>query len=1064
MKKKVFLFGLALSLFFSVNSFAQSITGTVKSSEDDFVLPDVNIVVKGSANGTISDFDGNYKIKAKEGDILLFSYIGYEDLEVVVGKETKYDVVLNSMSTNLGTIVITALGIKRERRELGYSISEVKGKDLQGTAEMNAISSLSGKIAGVEIGQTNSGSSGSHRVLIRGISQIEGNNQPLYVIDGVPVQNGSLGQADQWGGLDLGDGLGDINPEDIKSVSVLKGAGASALYGSRALNGVILITTKKGKKKNDGKGLGVETNTTVTFDNIHTQLTERQEIYGQGSSGRFPRTDEPANLVQSNWGPKYDGDYLITLPDGIEHPFKYVENNIQGFFRQGVTTNNSIAVSGGGEDTSIRFSVNNVSNEDIVPNSNLNRLSIGLRANTKLSEKLKLDAKVTYITDEVNNRPALTDAVTNIGNPLIGLAGNVDQAYLQHYVDENGDYVDWNSNIYRANPYWTINKTFNKSNKNRILGFASIDYQMTDNWNFKVKTGIDQFAFNIEQFYDKGTPTKEGGFMQENNFNVQEFNIDGIVQYAKQINDKWYFSISGGANLSKQNTEELAVRGSGIINSGQASMSNFATVIVTPRNPRKEVQSVYAYTSINYGDYLFLDLTGRNDWSSTLPTDNNSYFYPSASMSFVFTDAFEMESDVLPFGKLRLSYAQVGGDTDPFRLAFEYGLTGLSHLGQPLGSILGETIPNGNLLPEKSNSYEIGTDLKFLKGRVNLDVSYYSQVVDNQILRLEVPETTGYRYASVNAGSIENKGLELLLSASPIKTENFKWNIAVNYAQNQNSVTKLHDDVKIMTISDARWAGVKIIAEEGKEFGTITGAGYQRDPNGNIIHGSDGMPLIGDVQKLGNSLHKWTGGLTNSFSFKGITLKTSIDAKFGADIYSITNSTMYSNGSHSGTVEGRDGWNDYVSRNDAASIAWTDAGNDPDDFVNLAVDAGYVGGGVVNVGTEDNPEYIKNEKFVDPSRYWGFVSDNIPEQYVYDASYVKLRDVSISYKLPKKTLKKLPFNGISIGVVGRNLLTLYKNVDNIDPESNYNNGNGQGLEYGSLPTRKSYGFNVRLKF
>ena len=1043
------------------SNWQNKVVGTIKD-ENGQPLPGASIVEKGTTNGTQADFDGNYTINADEGAVLVFSYIGYANKEISIGKENTINIILSSDTIELGDVVVTALGIKREKRSLGYSVSNVKGGDLQGTAETNAISSLSGKIAGVEIGQTNSGAFGSHRVLIRGISQIEGDNQPLYVIDGVPVQNGSLGQASQWGGLDFGDGLGDINPEDIESISVLKGAGASALYGSRALNGVILITTKKGKNDKN-KGIGIEINTTTTIDNINTELTDRQIQYGQGASGKLPRDLNEARNVQSNWGPRFNSDLSIVQQDGIAHPFVYIPNNIQGFFRQGITTNNSVAISGGNENTSVRFSMSNVHNEDIVPKSKLDRSSFSLRGTTRLSDRFSLDAKVSYITDEVKNRPVLTDAVTNIGNPLIGLAGNVDQSFLQYY-EKDGEYVDWNNNIYRANPYWSINKTFNISNKNRILGFVSLDYQINDSWNFKLKGGIDQYSFNISQFLDKGTPTKEGGQMQENKFNVMEANFDGILTYEKQVNDDWYFSLSAGGNLSKQDTEETAIRGTAIITPGQASLSNFSSVIVEPRNPRKEIQSVYAYSSIAYKNYLYLDFTARNDWSSTLPTNNNSYFYPSASLSFVFSDAFELGNNFLSFGKIRLSYAQVGGDTDPYRLSFNYGLTGLSHFGQPIGEITGNTIPNSSLQPEKSNSYEVGTDLRFLNGRINVDFSYYSQVVDNQILRLEVPETTGYRFASVNAGQIENKGVELLVTGTPIKTEDFSWNIAINYAKNKNSVSQLHDDIKIMTLADARWAGVKIVAKEGEEFGAITGAGYKRNPNGNIIHGSDGLPLIGDIKTLGNSLHDWSGGLTNVFTYKGLTLKAALDVKMGADIFSVTNLTMYSNGSHSGTLEGRVGWNDYVRRNDLARTEWVDDGNSIDDFTSLSIDGGYVGHGVKNIGTEDNPEYVKNDVYVNPSRYWGFVSSNIPEQYVYDASYIKLRDVAISYNLPKKMLVGLPFNTISIGIVGRNLWTLYKNIPNIDPESNYNNGNGQGLEYGSLPTRKSYGFNVKLKF
>ncbi|MDN5200726.1 SusC/RagA family TonB-linked outer membrane protein [Fulvivirgaceae bacterium BMA10] len=1042
------------------------ITGTVRSLDDNQPLPGVNIIVEGNAaTGTITDANGEYTISAPANAVLIFSYIGYELQKINVENRNVIDVSLATDLQELKEVVVTAFGIKREKKALGYSVSEVSSEDIAGNGEINAISSLSGKVAGVNIAQTTAGPTGSKRVIIRGISEVDGDNQPLYVIDGVPVDNSTLGQASQWGGFDLGDGLSDINPDDIESISVLKGASAAALYGTRALNGVILITTKSGSKNR--KGLGVELSNTTTFDQISTRLDERQLIYGQGSNGRLPRDGNEARNVTSNWGPRLSNDLTIDQLDGTTRPFVLIPDNVKDLFRTGRTFNTSLAVTGETENSSIRFSVANIDNEDILPKSELRKNSFSLRGSTKLAEVLTLDAKVNYITENVKNRPALTDEVTNIGNGIIGLAPNFDQSWLQYYKDENGQYVDWTGNIFRANPYWTINETFNESFKDRIIGFASLKYDFNEKFSAEVKGGIDYYTFNHQEFYNESTPTREGGLMSENTIVVKETNYQGMLNYRTDIGDDFYVTASIGGNLTENDLKSTRITGTEIIIPEKASLINFKESKIEQSNPRKKIHSLFGFGQISYKEFLFLDLTARQDWSSTLPSDNNSYFYPSVSSSFVLTEAFNIDSDVLTFAKLRTSWAQVGGDTDPFRLNFTYSLTGRQHLGQALGAISGTVLPNPNLKPERTNSYEIGTDIRLFNDKIGLDLTYYNQVTNDLIMALPVPEVSGYQSAVVNAGELRNKGLEILLNATPINTNGFSWDISLNYARNKNTISSLHEDIKAITIADARWAGVKVVAKEGSEFGLITGKGYQRDDTGNIVHGADGLPLPTEEPiDLGSSLQDWTGGMINTFSYKGLSLKVALDVKVGGDIFAITNLTMYSSGAHSNTLEGRDGWNEYVAANTEARDAWIDAGNNPDDFVPLPISGGYIGKGVVIAGQDDqgNPIYEENTIVVNPANYWGFVASNIPEEFVYDLTYVKLRDLSLSYKLPSNLLKNLPFQSVKIGFVGRNLWTIFKNVPNIDPESTYNNGNGQGLEYGSLPSRRNYGFNVSLKF
>ena len=1059
---------LAVLAFFvcNVQLFAQAqknITGNVTSVNGE-TLPGVNVAVKGTTNGTITDIDGNFSLTVQEEDVLVISFIGYKAEEMSVAGQLSFSITLKEDVTDLSEVVVTALGIKRDKKALGYSVTEVKADEIAKNGEMNPISSLAGKVAGVNVTQTSAGPSGSKRVVIRGISELEGSNQPLYVIDGVPVDNSSMGQADEMGGFDLGDGTSDLNPEDIESISVLKGASASALYGSRAKNGVILITTKSGTKGQ--KGLGIDFNSSITVDQVSTRLDDYQTTYGQGSNGLLPREGQPANNITSAWGPKLDPSIMISQQDGNEYPYALVDENVQGFFRLGKTYNNSIALSSGNEKGSMRFSYTNVHNQDIIPNSGLNRNTFNLRGITELNKFMELDAKATYITEKVKNRPAMTDDVTNIGNGLMGIVPNFDQAWLQTYTDENGNYIDYTGNDYRANPYWTLNETFNESNKHRFVGFASLNITLTNALKLRLKSGVDRYDTKFVNFYNKNTPTKAGGVYQEINTAAEEVNYEALLSYTKNFGD-WDLSASVGGNIMKNKIQTNNITGTEIVEPGMASIINFTNVEVLPSEYKREIQSVYGFAQLGYKNFAFLDVTGRNDWSSTLPMKNNSYFYPSVSGSFIFTDAADLNLPWFTYGKVRASWAQVGSDTDPYRLALTYGLTGKSYNGIATGAILEDFVPNPELLSQTTTSWEVGTDLRFLNNTVGLDFTYYEQSTDDQILNVELPVVSGYKNAVLNSGVLENKGIELQLNVKPF-TGDFEWDIIVNYTKVWNTVKSLHEKVDVYTIANARWSGVSVVALEGEEFGQIIGRAYKRDPHGNIVHDADtGMPIASNTPEvIGSILPDWTGGMINTFSYKSFSLKAALDVRIGGDIYSITNRGMMDGGTHGITEAGREGFLDWASRNDDTRNAWIDEGNNPDDYEQLPMDMGFVGQGVKMVGVDGdgNEIYEENDVITNPQTYWRHTATDIPESNVYDASYIKIRDLSLGYNVPNKFLNNTPIQALTISVIGRNLFTLYKNVPNIDPESNYNNGNGQGLEYGSLPTRRHYGFNLNIKF
>jgi TonB-linked SusC/RagA family outer membrane protein len=1063
MMKRLLLIIIGLALLCDAYSQSVAISGTVYDADTQSPLPGVSIVVKGSIGGTMSDAQGKYRIEIPQDGILIFSFIGATTQEIAYTGQSTVDVYMQFNALELEGVTVTALGIKREKRVLGYSVSDIKSENIAGNGEVNPIASIAGKVAGVSITGTTAGPTGSTRVVIRGIRELQSNSQPLYVIDGVPAVSGNLGSASQWGGFDLGDGLSDINPNDIETISVLKGSAASALYGSRALNGVILITTKTG---NSGKGLGIEYNSSLTIDEISTKLDARQKKYGQGRNGVLSSAPLAARDITTNWGPAFDEVETIKQMDNTDRPYEYMENNIQDFFKSGKTFMNTISVTGGNENTNMRLSYSNVTNSDIIPTSGYDKDIFSLRTKSKITQRLTADTKVSYAVDRVRNRPALTDDVNNIGNGLLGLAANFDQAWLQRYQNEDGSYIDYTGNIYRANPYWTINRTHNKSNKERIGGFINLNYEVSSAFSVNLQGGTDFFTFKHENFYDKFTPAFNDGGLTQLDMNVKETNFQGMINFKKDINDAFKIGIMSGGNLMRYRSYGTNTSASQIIQPGTANFVNFKQILVSPFDDRKEIQSVFVTANLAFKEFVFLNVQGRNDWASTLPPHNNSFFYPSADLSVVLTDAFNVNSSVLSFIKIRGSAGQVGNDFQPYQTGFAYSLTGRSLSGQPMGEILGTTIPNSDLKPQIKTSFELGTDIRLLDDRLGLDFTYYNEVTDDVLLNIPVPRTTGFQTAALNAGKLKNHGVEVLLSATPIHVaDGFRWDLSVNFAKNMNKVIKLNELLETFTVAEARWAGATIIAEEGKPFGTIMGNDFLRDANGNKSFSSaNGLPLFTNKPiAIGNSLPDWTGGLINTVSFKGFQLKTAIDIRMGGDIFSMTNMTMHMNGSHANTEVGRESWNEYQQERRAAELAAAAAGQSAnvdtpgDPYYVPRNDRGYIGEGV-------NEQGEKNNIAVNPADYWQTVGGNIPSAFIYDASYVKLRDVGLSYTLPSSVTRNTPFRSVSLGVIGRNLWIIYKNTPNIDPESNYNVSNGQGFEYGSLPGRRRYGFNLVVKF
>jgi len=1040
----------------------KTIKGLV-SDQNGLPLPGVSIIIQGTKTAGQTDYDGVYTIQASAGDVLVFSYIGIKTKTVTVGSSPTINVVLQEDAQNLNEVVVTALGIKRQKKELGYAVQDVKGDQLNKVITTNVTTALSGRVAGVDVSIPATGVAGSTRVIIRGISSIGESNQPLYIVDGVPIDNSGLSNdqaaTSKWfDGRDNGDGISGINPNNIESLTVLKGAAAAALYGSRALNGVILITTKKGNK---GK-IQVELTSGVSFDRVDAKYSDFQTEYGTGANGVLPDPSRaPTELYTSTtnaWGPKFSESVgqKVKIFDGSMRPYAKVDNNIQDFFRTGFTTTNGIAISGGAENAFVRFGFNNLKNDDVIPQSGLERNDATLNA-TLRSEKFTLDANVNYIAENTKNRPGLGDSPNNVGYSLSGLAPNIDQAWLKNYKNqETGEIYPWNNNIYLLNPYFTTQENHNSSVKNRFIGNVTGTYQLKKWIALTFRTGLDSYGFSAKDFMAAGStwPGRDEGYLGLNNINVSEMNTDFIATLSN-IKLATDFTFSGilGASRRDFKREQDSRFGTKIIEPGTEYISNFVNQTENaPVVTKTRTNSVYGSAKFDYKEYLYAEFTGRNDWFSVI---NKDAFYPAASLGFVFSDAFGLKGDTFSYGKFRASWAQVSNAPGAYKNALNY-TTFASYNGQSVVNIKNTSAPNPDLTYQSKTGVEFGFETAFFKNRLRADITLYREDTSDQTLDLPSSATSGYEFVSVNAGKLRNEGIEIFLSGTPIKTDSFEWGIDLNFSKNKNSIVSLHPDINTYTISEARWAGAAIVAQVGGQYGTIMGRDFLRNEAGEKIVSANGLPLFTDEKvKLGKGLPDWAAGLTNRFSYKGITLQFLIDMKFGMDVYSMTNSVAASKGLLDVTTEGRDEYNH--ARAAAAALP----GFDPATWVPTA---GYVAEGVVNTGTAQNPIYVKNTTPVNPQSYWNTVFNNTPAPFIYDASYVKLREISLGYTIPKSVFEGAKINSIYISAFARNLLTFNKDLPNVDPESMYTSGNGQGFEYGSLPFRQSYGFNIKVAF
>lgn len=1057
---KIFI-GIALSFFCLLTAQAQSlkITGVVTDGPAGQGIPGASVTIKGKETATVTDVNGSFSISANVNDIIRISYLGYANKEIkVTAGTTQLKISLEASLNDLNEVVVTALGITKAKKSLGYAVQELKSKDISTAKEPNLINSLAGKIAGVQT--TNSqGDMGSSRIIIRGETSISSQNQPLFVVDGVPVDNSQfLGNG---GSRDFANAISDINSEDIESISVLKGPNAAALYGSRAAAGVILIKTKTGRGQ---QGLGISINSNTTISNLLT-LPKYQNAFGQGSNGEFSYVNGAGggikDGVDESWGPPLDGRLIPQFnTNGKPEPFIAHPNNVRDFFETGYALSNGVALAGSGEKQDVRFSYNNLTQGGIMPNSSQNKNSLLLNTTYRITPKLTLNANVNYIKSSAANLPA--SGGKRATGPMLQFTWfgrQVDVTKLKKYKDENGNDFNWN-NSYYSNPYFIAYENTVGQKRDRIIGSAELNYKITDALSANFRTGNDYYTDRRKikvAFGTNGTPT---GSYQEDAYTVNENNTEGRLEFNKKLNNNFSLNVLAGVNIRTNTLEQndqmatkLAVRDLYTLNNSRDPLvsSNFYSKLRT--------YSTFGSAQLGYKDYAFLNLTARNDWDSSLPRPNLSYFYPSANGSIILTEAFDIKSDVLSFAKIRGGWSKVGKATEPYQLANTYTFTAPFDGNPQQGAGLVDLNPN--LLPEITKSAEAGIELGLFDNRVKLDLSVYNTNSINQILKINVSPSTGYSQKLINGGSINNKGLEVQLGLNPVKSRDFSWDISLNYALNRSKVTELDKEGLIRSYTIGTNRTVDVLATIGKPYGTFFGTAYQRNADGQILVGAGGTPIINpEKQYLGKFTPNWLGGISNSFTYKNINLNFLIDARIGGKVYSNSNRTGTYTGVLESTLKGRNTENGGLSYyfpgnvNTGTAVGIGNGGKAP--AGETVYTDGVIFDGVLADGT-------KNGRILPAQQYYkGFT--NVDEQFMYDASYIKLREVKLSYNLPDQWTRKIGFQNATLSLVGRNLWIIHKNVPNIDPETAFNVGNAQGLEDLSLPTTRSFGFNLNLKF
>ncbi|MEG0517806.1 MAG: SusC/RagA family TonB-linked outer membrane protein [Bacteroidales bacterium] len=1024
-----------IALIFSIGGvWAQNVNVSGKvADKNGEPLIGVYVLIQGTTTGTSTDVDGKYLLNVPQKGSLVFSLMGYKDAISVLNGKTTIDVVMEEDALLLDDVVVTAIGIKREKKALGYAVQDVKGAALVENRTANLATSLAGKVAGMNISSTST-PGGSNRIVIRGNNSISGNNMPLIVIDGVPYDNNQGVSGDvSWGGSDTGDGLSMLNPEDIESISVLKGPSATALYGSRGGNGVLVVTTKKGQM---GK-VTVVFNSNFTAENVMIQ-PEFQNEYGQGTAGKYVAKS------RNSWGPKIEGQ-MIKDWSGVERPFVAENNNFNDFMNTGTAWTNSVDISAANEKINARVGLSNTQQSGVIPNNDFSKTTFTTRVGWEILPRLTMDAKINYTYMKGQGRPEFSASGFNPIFSLIYTPRSINLHEMKDIFDSKGNVLDWypdgsGSLTVVNNPYAIANLTGNEDITNRINGFGSLKYQFTDWLNLQVRYGLDTYSKTIEKWYRHGlvssTQAKDGRYINQA-MNFTEVNADFLLSAVKQNigNTKLSGSIMIGGNIMNRNSKAIYNQANGLNIPELYTISNGKTVSYSDSRYNKEIQSLYGMGQLSWDGWVFVDVTARNDWSSTLPKENRSFFYPSVSLGWVVTDMFQKFNVGLPewfsYGKIRASYAEAGNDTDPYQLSPTLGTISNMTDGN-MGAYLPGTMANSNLKPEIIKSYEFGIEAKFFNNRLGFDVTYYSKRAFNQIIAMPTSITTGYSGKYINAGRIDNNGWEVMVTGAPVRNNKWNWNLNLNFAKNNSEVVELIDGVDRIVLAQPMGQNCYVVAQKGEPYGQIYTNDFKYDDNGNKLIGKDGKYLVDSkLRANGNFNPDWTMGLGSNLSYKNFSFGFLLDIRKGGNIYLQSMMRLQANGQTQETVAGRAEY--------------------------YATGQGIVGEGISAITGQPNTVAI------DPTAYWGQFYGNIGN-YMYDMTNIRLREVNVSYTFPQRWFKKTIISSMKLSAVGNNLCFLYNSLPGFDPECTYTTGNGQGVETAALPSTRSFGFNLNIVF
>lgn len=993
-----------------------TITGTV-SSEDGESLPGVNVLLKGTSTGAVTDLEGNYRLSVSDPNgVLVFSFIGYGTQEVAINNRSVIDVVLTGEQEALEEVVVTAMGIRREAKSLTYSAQVVDGSALDEARETNVVNSLQGKVAGVTITRSAVGPGGNSKVLIRGSRSITGNNQPLYVIDGVPLNSGTRASGGgSFGGRDGGGGIGMINPDNIESMTVLKGASAAALYGSAGQNGAIVITTKSGKQ---GK-ITVDYNGSYTLDQAF-DLPKRQYEYGQGDGGVYSPNSE------RSYGPKADGRE-VTLWNGETVPLRGQPDNLKDFFRTGATIMNTISASGGNEKMLTYFSYGNAKAEGILRNHDLTRHNFDLKIDNNLSDKLSFTTKLTYILEDVDNKPHTGEQGYPVSSiyrspTSIPLSAMKEFAYIDEFGMERQNYWNPGSSVL-SNPYWNLHRDIFLEQKDRMIGLFSARYEFADWINLQVRGSFDKIMEKTERkvYNDTYTTYGLGSIYDVGDYMRQNSNVDALLTINRDFSEKFDLSLILGGAVQQGSSTSMTVESNGLNKQNYFFLSN-ARAPLTSNSISKspQVQSLFGAATLSYNDYLFMEVTGRNDWSSALPKANQSYFYPSVGLTGIVSEMVALP-EWITYGKLRASLAYSGSGGAAYRDRNYYTV----NRGGLIATPTVRSLPTYK--PEMTSAFELGADWRFFQARLGIDFTYYYTDTKNQLITIATPAASLFSSQYINAGLINNNGVEVSMNVVPVETNNFTWDATFNYAKNNNKIIRLTDEVTSAVLTDDRQ--VLVLAEVGGSYGDMFAVGWQRDEQGRPLVNDEGSPMLtpGKTVPVGNYNPNFNLGFNNTVNFKNLSLGFLLDYRDGGTVIAGTQALLDADGHSEASLWGRE---DGIILD-----AWTVDGQ-------------------------------KNTKAITSQSYFGSIGERYPagEFYAYSGTNLRLRELVLGYNFAGDLVRRTGFiESARLSLIGRNLFFLYKEAP-FDPELVLGTGNAGGTEYNSLPSTRSVGVNLKLTF